>query len=537
MNFSIPDLTNLPKHQLVPGIEDQVEHRQIIDVNDIASIETAHRLGPNTSPSEKDAFLSAMHKLKKRGLEIINLNIKNETGGGVIPSDKYYRHVWNWDTVFVAENLAKVDLNKAQDLIKSLFVGQWQGDDAKYKGFIPHIRFTDLPGYYPGPDEWDTGAVSGIKAQTAGITQVPILATGVLKIYQLAKAQGKEESGKKFLAEVFDSIKNYHNWLEHNRDPKKNGLILALHPWEPGTDNSPQFDRILEEDMPIASIDKAVKQDVDDKRLDNQAVDANERPSQDFYYRAMELIRHGKEAQWDSSKMIEKTPFAIYEVLFNSAWYRANKDLAKIAGILGEDSDKDRFQALAKKTRESMNSLMWDEESKTYRSIDYKNDKKIQVDTVNSFVPLYAGVPDTANGLKMIDKLLNTENHFWTAVPFPSTAKDANLEINGSQTDVHEDRYWRGRVWINTNDWCIKGILNYAKKARTEKLIEKNSYNNLVKLADQLRLQTLHLVGQYGPSETYNCDTGEPGDMDDFAWTAAITMNYADWDILKHLEK
>ena len=40
---------------------------------------------------------------------------------------------------------------------------------------------------------------------------------------------------------MFPSLLRYHEWLYADRDPHKEGLIILLHPYEAGLDNSPPW--------------------------------------------------------------------------------------------------------------------------------------------------------------------------------------------------------------------------------------------------------------------------------------------------------
>ena len=47
-----------------------------------------------------------------------------------------------------------------------------------------------------------------------------------------------------FLAELLPKLTAYHSWLYTERDPKQNGLVTLIHPWESGLDTSPPWMRV-----------------------------------------------------------------------------------------------------------------------------------------------------------------------------------------------------------------------------------------------------------------------------------------------------
>ena len=66
--------------------------------------------------------------------------------------------------------------------METLFRAQW--DD----GFVPHIVFwQDDEGYFPGPGVWGTEQ----SPRTSGITQPPVAATVVRRLWDSAVAAGE----------------------------------------------------------------------------------------------------------------------------------------------------------------------------------------------------------------------------------------------------------------------------------------------------------------------------------------------------------
>jgi hypothetical protein len=105
----------------------------------------------------------------------------NDRGGYTVPNGRVYPFQWNWDSAFVALGFDTFDRDRAWTEIETLFKAQW--DD----GFLPHIVFwQDDPGYFPGPSVWGTGKTP----VTSGITQPPVAATVVRKLWDRAVAVG-----------------------------------------------------------------------------------------------------------------------------------------------------------------------------------------------------------------------------------------------------------------------------------------------------------------------------------------------------------
>ena len=105
--------------------------------------------------------------------------LNNDRGGYTIPTEGLYPFQWNWDSAFVSLGFAEFDRNRAWQEIETLFSAQW--DD----GLMPHIVFhKPNPGYFPGPEVWQTDKNVKGGTPTSGITQPPVAATVVRQLWE-----------------------------------------------------------------------------------------------------------------------------------------------------------------------------------------------------------------------------------------------------------------------------------------------------------------------------------------------------------------
>jgi hypothetical protein len=44
------------------------------------------------------------------------------------------------------------------------------------------------------------------------------------------------------LEQLFPKLMAWHRWFAQVRDPLGKGVVIAVHPWETGRDNSPEWD-------------------------------------------------------------------------------------------------------------------------------------------------------------------------------------------------------------------------------------------------------------------------------------------------------
>jgi neutral trehalase len=91
----------------------------------------------------------------------------------------------------------------------------------------------------------------------------------------------------------------------------------------------------------------------------------------------------------------------VQDVLFNALLCRADKDLAQIARILGEDSSP--LEERAQKTAHAINEKLWDEQHGIYLDFDLASGRLLEVYVTPNFVPLYAGIPDEERARRMVE--------------------------------------------------------------------------------------------------------------------------------------
>jgi len=336
---------------------------------------------------------------------------------------------------------------RAVNELTAIFAGQWAN------GMLPQIRFTPgVQGYRPDADDWGvTPAISGLAAaRTSGITQPPIVGLCAAEVWRKIGAQAQAAHRGAFLA-IAAGLERYHAWLQRERDPAGEDLLLCLHPWETGTDNSPAFDPLIEatrayveaQGLPVASFGRA----------DTVLVAAAHRPTARDYYAYFGLLalyqRHG----YDQGAIIAESPFLLQDVLFNSLFVASLAGLADLEDALaagGPSGAPLAAHAAANRARAAAVSAairrrLWDPAAGLFYSYDRRGQILLRTPTVSSFLPLLAGIADAAQA-ERLRAALRDPAAFWTSTPIPSTA--ANSPAFDPQ------RYWSGPSWPVTN-WLV----------------------------------------------------------------------------------
>ncbi len=411
----------------------------------------------------------------------------NWLGHATRPSPRLYPHQWSWDAAFIAIGYAHYDQARAQQELRSLFRGQWSN------GMLPHIVFADGDGhYFPGPDFWETwrSPFAPRNPSTSGIVQPPVHATAAWHIFRYASDR---EEARRFLQDLLPGLAAWHAYLHRERIRNQDGLVELWHPWETGMDNSPLWD---------AALARLVPEPVRDwVRADLSHAEVSERPTDTDYDRYIHLVKLFRANSYHPERVRSQTPFAVADVLCNSLYVQANRDLAAIARELG--ADPSRFDAWADETAAGMQERLWDDEHQTYVDYDLIAREPIVTRVGASFSPLYAGIPSPEQAQRMLDQLTESignqlDETTWM-VPSFDPREDRFLSTN----------YWRGPIWINVNWILYRGLKR----------------NGFAEPARRLRNAITSIPKRSGFFEHYDPTTGKGHGAELFAWTAALVLN------------
>ena len=231
---------------------------------------------------------------------------------------------------------------------------------------------------------------------SSDITQPPVIAWGAWLVY--------EKSGdKEFLKAVLENNKSFLFWCQKNRRKTEK----ELYSWhtnpelnnrcdESGMDNSPRFD----------------------------------------------------------------TDSDLYAIDF--CCYMANevRFMQKIAKELGDEENAEFFASWYEKIKSDINSTLWCEKDGFYYDFDIPNNCFSAVQSVSSFLPVFAGICNEKQCARLISHLENPDE-FGTELPIPT--------ISQKDKTFGEDM-WRGPVWINYNYMLAKGFSQYGYDALAEKI-------------------------------------------------------------------
>ena len=352
-----------------------------------------------------------------------------------------YPHQWFWDSVAHAIALSHLDPALAREEIRSLLYAQTE------EGFIPHLiwnpacchwvdrllqRFILFPHYSP-------------------YLQPPCLAEGVEAIYQKTGDTG-------FLKEVLPFLRKYYDYLERERSPLGDGLLVIISSYESGKDRSREYD-------PVYGFPRG------------------NRP----WGPPTRLLFHHRRLGWDLPRIISKGRFLVQDLLFNCVYARNLDAMAGLCQAAGEKEEAKAYALRTQSTEKAILEKLRDPITGLFFSRDARKSALLQVPTISSLFPLLLGTIPREMVEGLVEYLLQA---FWPAFPVPADPLD----------DQGEDFLWRGpQTWVVGNWYIVQGLRLQARRFGEKRYRE---------IADTLVHRTYELVRSEGFREFYHSRTG-----------------------------
>ncbi len=398
---------------------------------------------------------------------------KNDQGGYTLPTYGLYPYQWNWDSVFAAWGFSTFDKPRAWDELDTLMASQWES------GMVPHIIFhKPSPGYFPGPDVWNTGQTPA----TSGITQPPVTAILARRIWE-----NDPEAGRARIQALYPKFVKWHRWWHESRCT--HGPAAIIHPWESGRDNCPDWD------VGMSGVDGSKVGPY--TRRDTGHVNPEMRPTKEDYDRYIAMVEFGRGVGWDDAKIVADGPFLMADPGITFILLRAHEDLAEIGRALGEDVSE--IEGWAKSLRTALPKI-WNDDLGAYDARDLRTGKFAGILGSGAFLAYLAGAGN--------DKLDAHLMRAWDKVKYGIPSADPEA------ASFNPRKYWRGPTWPVVNSLIAIGLIDAGRHD----------------LAERLRKETSDLIHKHGFFEYFDPLDATPCGGDNFTWTAAIWLTWVSQD-------
>ncbi len=426
------------------------------------------------------------------------LVLKNNDHDGLytIPAHGLYPHQWLWDSCFIAIGMSNYDTKRAQQEILSLFKGQWSN------GMVPSMILNKDFTHRPDREFWRSyvSPFAPDKVATSGITQPPMLAEAIV---QIGKRLTKPER-RTWYQNVYPGLLKYHQWFYNERDPHKSGLVLQIHSWETGLDNTPPWISELHENRPPFWIRAMHSLHLDQlltffrRDVHFLASSVEQRMSTMDVFILYSIQRRLRRKAYDINRILEHSLLTMEDLTFNCILIRNNQHLKEIARTIGRDLPAE----LATSIHQAERALeqLWDAETKQYYSRNYASQQLVKLPTIASLMPLYAGCVSKERAAELAKQMRSKA--YTTAFPVPT--------VPTSSEWFHPMMYWQGPTWLNTNWLLADGLERYGFKDEAKKIRDKS----------------VAMVTKSGFYEYFSPLDATPAGTDNFSWTAALIIDF-----------
>ncbi|MDQ1484592.1 MAG: hypothetical protein QOJ62_285 [Actinomycetota bacterium] len=342
----------------------------------------------------------------------------NEAAGYCRPNRRSYPHLWLWDSCFHAIAWFALDDPRGLRELEAIFKGQLAS------GFVPHMRYgrrTYLRGPLPDVSSFTQPPVyaRALKvAMQAGFTPAPALLDAASR--------------------ALDAL-----WSDRMRD----GLLVIVHPWEAGTDDSPRWDSWV------------------------GSTSWNRRDWTRFDRALLSTTVFA-----DDGRAIDNPDFVAAPAAFNAIAADAAMTLGE---LIGDPAWLDRGRALAK----ALDDAAWNSDEQLWSDIAVVGGgPSVHVPTLDAALPALC-TTDLAKASTALAQLRDPERFGAPSGP--------RFVVRDHPT-YRPDQYWRGPAWPQ---------LNYLAVLAARQIGDSD-------LADQLAGLTKRGCVRSGFAEYWNPETG-----------------------------
>jgi hypothetical protein len=181
----------------------------------------------------------------------------------------------------------------------------------------------------------------------------------------------------------------------------------------------------------------------------------------------LESVRDARVAVWDEVG----GPSEFEAVDANSMLVMEAKALSAMAAELGRSAEAGDWRKDAEKRSARINETFWDEKTGFYYQVDkkdhgftFKKADDLKREEIIGFLPLWAGIPDSARAHRLVEKLTDPRK-FWRPFGVPTLAADDPY--------YNPKGYWNGPVWVQWDYLIERGLLEYGYKKEARELVDR----------------------------------------------------------------
>ena len=396
-----------------------------------------------------------------------NNRVESEMGTFHLPSFSTYKRFYAWDSGWNVISLASIAPEAAYQELAAIFNFQVDSGRVPHEAVPPEM-----------PIEQDTafkrmGHEMFDKDGRSYMLDPPSFLMAAGELY--------ERTGDARVLDLLPKMEKCMEYLIGPRDLMGDGLVAAIHRWEPGTDMAPSYDEVMDISPwdPLAGIKT------------DQRGDAT--------------VRLYSKLGWDLEKVRDANEFVLEDPGLNAIAAAGAQALSKLFAAAGDQAKSEYWSKTAKRMVRTMEDKLWDEEKGFfYPRYDALEPKLAGRASLTGLVPLMTGLVSKSKADRVISEWLVSPRHFgakWL-VPFNSLA-----EMRRDPPTPHRAHLWRGScIWINMN-WMT---------ARAAKACGRED------ISREITKKSATMILNHGFREYYRPRTGKGVGARSFTWPALV---------------
>ncbi|MBI5092765.1 MAG: hypothetical protein HZB26_10030 [Candidatus Hydrogenedentes bacterium] len=189
--------------------------------------------------------------------------------------------------------------------------------------------------------------------------------------------------------------------------------------------------------------------------------------------------------------------------------YGSAMNLSRILRVLGDTEGEQRYAGIAAKIKGAVESVMWDDETRYFYSVEPKHHEKAMVKEVIGVYPFYFSMFGADSKYVGAWSSILDRDEFYTKFPVASASKKCpaySQDIRFHGKDVG-GCMWNGPTWPHANSLVLSAMAAALRENKNPPMTTSNFFNLLQWFTmAQFRDQSLEFpwTGEY-----YNGDTGQ----------------------------
>jgi hypothetical protein len=313
--------------------------------------------GPGIEPGPLTP--SEWRRLFQESIRVLELNEVDE--GEIyyhMPSYHHYPSLFGWDSGFHAVAMLHVDVRKAARELETLF--RQVRDD----GHVPHEVLLPHRTEHPWLRNIQTWLVRWEfdRRGASYMIDPPSYHYAALLVYE-------RTGDREWLNRLWPNMCRSLDFLLEKRNVFGDGLVTIFHPWESGTDMSPQFFQAM--GLERGGLRSVLRSDL--------------------YPTA--LFAFNRALGWDPEKLARADRFVCQELTVNCLTIRACRSMALLSREMGEPERERRYEERAMDIMGALDDLCWDEEKGCYfPRFGFRRPRLARKKTADSLMPLFGGL-------------------------------------------------------------------------------------------------------------------------------------------------